>query len=333
MEINHLKEFVVLAQTGNFMEAAEILYSSQSSLSKHIKNIESELGVPLFDRTTRKVSISKYGQLLLPFAKQITELQDNYNAVLKSNLDTDQEMLTLGSIYGLAQYKITDVFVNFKKSRPHSTLNVIQGSSKDLTEMLRQRRFELAFIRDNDEVNDDIIKIPYAIDTIVAVLPITHPLAGQKMIPLRMLADENFLLAMPDTLPYILSIKACELSGFKPKIAYTDHGVEDLVDLVIKGIGISLILKQLVLYLSNPQIAIVDTTPCVYTQINLCHLKGAELSDAAKHFVQCAKSQRTNMDILGKQEALFPKESEKRKMVINMGEIAGTEEGPKDWLD
>ena len=45
-----------------------------------------------------------------------------------------------------------------------------------------------------DEVDDDFVKIPYVIDTMVAVLPITHPLAKQKTIPLRMLADENFLL-------------------------------------------------------------------------------------------------------------------------------------------
>ena len=51
MEIDYLREFVVLAQIGNFMEAADILYSSQSTLSKHVKKMESELRVPLFDRT------------------------------------------------------------------------------------------------------------------------------------------------------------------------------------------------------------------------------------------------------------------------------------------
>lgn len=140
MEINYLKESVVLAETGNFMEAANILYSSQSTLSKHIKSIELELGVPLFDRTTRKVRISKFGQLLLPYARQITELHDKYTSILRNSFETDHEILTLGSIYGLAQYKITDVLVNFKKSHPKSTLNVMQASSKDLTEMLRQRK-------------------------------------------------------------------------------------------------------------------------------------------------------------------------------------------------
>ena len=96
MEINYLKEFVVLAQTGNFMEAAEMLYVSQSTLSKHIKSIEVELGVSLFDRTTRKVTISKYGQLLLPYAQQIAELQEMYISALRTSLENEQETLTLG---------------------------------------------------------------------------------------------------------------------------------------------------------------------------------------------------------------------------------------------
>jgi LysR family transcriptional regulator, transcription activator of glutamate synthase operon len=290
MEINYLKEFVVLAQTGNFMEAADILFSSQSTLSKHIQSIEAELGVSLFDRTTRKVRISKFGELLLPYAQQIAELQDKYTAVLKSSLETDRDILTVGSIPALAQYKIIDIFVNFKKSRPQSTLNVMQAGSEELKEMLRHKKCELAFIRFTDEVDDDLEKIPYAVDTMVAVLPIVHPLAKQKTVPLRMLADEDFLLIEKQTYLYRLCISACKLSGFEPKIAFTDHKVGILVDLVIKGMGVALLMKQLALYVSNPKTAIVDISPSVSTQICLCHLKGVELSDAAKHFVLCAES-------------------------------------------
>ena len=292
MEIGYLKEFVVLAQTGNFMEAANILYSSQSALSKHVKSMESELGVPLFDRTTRKVRISKFGQLLLPYAKQITELQDQYTAILQNSLENDQEILTLGSIYGLAQYKITEVLVNFKKTRAQSTLNVMQASSKDLAEMLRQRKCELAFIRDMEDVDDEFVQISYFTDSIVAVLPITHRLASQKTIPLVTLKDEDFLLPLQQTMPYRLSMRACEQSGFEPRVAYNDPEMENLIDLVIKGMGVSLVLKQLVLYHSHPKIAIVDVTPSVSTQINLCYLKGVKLSDAARHFVLCMASQK-----------------------------------------
>jgi LysR family transcriptional activator of glutamate synthase operon len=288
MEISYLKEFVVLADTGNFMEAANILYSSQSTLSKHIKAIEMELGVPLFDRTTRKVSISKYGELLLPYARQITELQDKYTAILKSNLATDREVLNLGSIYGLAQYHITDALVKFKKSRPQSTLNVLQASSKNLAEMVRQQKCELAFIRDVEDPENEFAKIPYATDTIVAVLPINHALANQKMLPLRALANENFLLEVPDTMPYRLSVRACELAGFEPKVTVTDSDREYLIDLVSSGMGVSLMLKQILLHFSNPRVATVDISPNVSTEISLCYLKGVHLSETANHFLKCA---------------------------------------------
>lgn len=65
MEIKYLSEFVTLAKTKNYMEAADILYISQSSLSKHIQSIERELGVTLFDRSTRRVKLSADGNLLL----------------------------------------------------------------------------------------------------------------------------------------------------------------------------------------------------------------------------------------------------------------------------
>ena len=296
MEINYLREFAVLAQTGNFLEAADILYSSQSTLSKHIKSMEAELGVPLFERTTRKVRISNFGELLLPYAKQITELRDEYTAILKSIIESSQETLNLGSIHGLAQYKITDVLINFKKSRPQSTLNVIQGSSRDLKEMLRQRKCEIAFIRDIDDVEEEFVKIPYVTDTIIAVLPITHPLARRKTIPLRMLKDENFLLEVPNTMPYILSVKACELSGFEPKVVFTDIDRENLIEMVSKGMGVSLILKQLLAFYSNPNVTLVDISPNVSTQIDLCYPKGVKLSDAANQFMKCAEIQKSSFD-------------------------------------
>ena len=295
MDINHLRDFVILAQTGNFMEAAEQLYSSQSTLSKHIKSIEKELGVPLFDRTTRKVAISKYGQMLLPYAQKIVELQEQYNFILQGSLRTNEETLTLGSIPALAQYKITDVIVNFKKSRPQFMINVMQAGSQEMKELLRQKKIELAFIRYIDEVDDDFIKLPYAVDTMVAVLPTNHPLAGQKTISLQLLSDENFLLTAKQTMLYKLSISACQQCGFEPKVAYTDHNLENLAELVIKGMGVALLMKQLALHISSPKISIVDISPSITTQISLCYLKDAKLSPAAKHFLQCAKSQKSSL--------------------------------------
>jgi DNA-binding transcriptional LysR family regulator len=72
-----------------------------------------------------------------------------------------------------------------------------------------------------------------------------------------------------------------------------------LVDLVIKGMGVALLLKRLALYASNPRTSIVDVTPTVSTSISLSYLKDVKLSDAAKHFVECAGLR--SMELLAEQ--------------------------------
>jgi len=292
MEINYLREFVILASTGNFMEAANILYSSQSTLSKHLMKIESELGLPLFDRTTRKVAISEFGVLFLPIAKQIVELQDQYMALLQNRHEIDRETLTLGTIPALAEYKITDILVNFKKSRPQSTVNVIQAGTEELREMLWQKKCALAFTRDTDGAPEDLVVIPYTTDTMVAVLPSSHPLANQKNIELHSLASEDFLLSEKQTMLYNLSLEACKQNGFEPKVVLTDHKIENILDLVTKGLGIALMMKQSAIFSYRSEVKIVDITPPITTRINLCYLKGVELSPAAQHLIHCTEVQK-----------------------------------------
>ena len=72
MNTENLKEFIVLAETKNFWEASERLYMNQSTLSKHIKSLENDLGVALFTRTTRRVELTNYGEIFLPYAKSVT---------------------------------------------------------------------------------------------------------------------------------------------------------------------------------------------------------------------------------------------------------------------
>ena len=73
MDMETMEEFIHLAETCRFQETAALLHISQSSLSKHLKKLESELGVPLFDRSTRSVTLSAYGRAFLPFARRMAE--------------------------------------------------------------------------------------------------------------------------------------------------------------------------------------------------------------------------------------------------------------------
>ncbi len=109
MELNYIKEFVHLAEVGNFLSAAEDLYISQSSLSKHIKAIETELNTPLFFRTTKKITLTEAGSVFLKYATEIAKQQEDYKKALNDLLNRDANSVNIGVLPTMAQYDITDI--------------------------------------------------------------------------------------------------------------------------------------------------------------------------------------------------------------------------------
>jgi LysR family transcriptional activator of glutamate synthase operon len=81
VKLSYIKEFITLAETRKYRVAAKKLSISQASLSKHIKHVEWELGIPLFNRTTRKMELSEFGALMLPHARQIIDIEQEYMAI------------------------------------------------------------------------------------------------------------------------------------------------------------------------------------------------------------------------------------------------------------
>jgi len=287
MDIRYIKEFVVLSEIENYLEASESLFISQSSLSKHIKALEAELGVLLFDRTSRKVRLTEYGIIFLEYAKQIVGLQYQYTTALINKSNSFRHTLTIGSIPIMAPYNITDAIMKFKLDNKNFSVSLIEGDSHQLKGLLRQDKCELAFIREETGNDNDVefAKIPYTFDTLAAILPVYHPYANEAKLRLKQLQNEDFLLLQPGSVLYKLCQKACNEVGFNPKIVFTGQRAENIIDLIEKGMGISLLMKKTTSYLSNPKISIVDITPTISTQIKIYYKKNYILSTAAKHFI------------------------------------------------
>lgn len=310
MNIQYFKEFVVLAETQNYWEAAERLYLNQSTLSKHIKSMESDLGVPLFERTTRTVNLTEFGTALLPYAKSIVQIQFEYSAMLLQKKNYQNNLVTIGSIPSMAQYKITNLLLDFQKLHPECTPKVMEEDSVVLKKMLLQKKCELAFIRDSKNILEDeyfnentVERIPYLSDHLVAVLPKNHPLSGFLEITLRQLQNEKLCFLKENTLLYDLCRFACQEANFIPNIVFDSHRLDSILDMVTNGDCIGLLTNQHVKYPLNstfamePPFCTVKIVPAITTQISLCYLKHVKLSAAAKQFVEYYKSSAAQGDI------------------------------------
>ena len=299
MEISYFKDFVILAETQNYWAAAERLFIGQSSLSKHIKTLEKSLGAPLFDRTSRKVELTEFGKLMLPYAQSVSKLQYEYEAAAFNFLHQENEVLNIASVPVMAQYNITDILVRFQLDFPSVQINTHEADTLDVREWLLERKCELGFFRDSvaylehdPDKEARLTKVPFCQDRLVAILPKDHPLAGEKQIELNQLAREYFALIKKDTMPYTLCMRACREAGFVPEVLFTSHSLEAILDMVTKGSCVSLLFANHVAYPIDsvlsiaPPFAVVPVTPEIQTTVYLGHLKNTPLSPAAAHFVE-----------------------------------------------
>ena len=299
MNITYLKEFTVLAEVKNYWEASERLYINQSTLSKHIKSMEDELGVPLFTRTTRRVELTEYGEALLPYAQSITRAEFEYSATLMQMQEREKNLLTLGTIPTMTQYGITKLFLEFKKLYPESNVRFTEEDATQLPELLASRKCELILTRESrldfekNFLNDEqIVRIPYMKDHLIAVLNRNHPLASRRELSLRDLKDERFCMIKENSMLYNLCVDACHAANFIPKIAFTSHRLGSILDMVSNGEYVALLTNFHVKppemapsYSSEPLWVPVPITPQITTQLSLCYLKNAPLSKTAKNFV------------------------------------------------
>lgn len=269
MDINRFGEFAILAQSRTFLDAADLLFMSQSTLSKHIMSMERELGCTLIDRTQRHVTLTPQGETFLAYAQKIATLQHRYLSALRSDQTAPTEHITVGSIPIMAPYGITDAVIDFQQASPNYQVELIEGEGDKLKQMLLREDIDLAFIRDAGADEPEFKKIPFTSDRLVAVLPEDHSLARRDHLEVGDLRDENFLMLPQGSFVSDLVVNLCSEAGFSPRITFTGKRAENIISLVARGAGVSLLMRRPAESLAGGKVALVDIDPAITTQVRI----------------------------------------------------------------
>lgn len=291
MNIESIREFVVLAETRNFNETAERLFTTQSTVSKHLKQLEAELGTPLFTRTSRSVLLNKAGEIFLPYARKILDTQYEYTTALNNFIGSTASTLTIGSLPVMAQYKITDIIARFNRENRNISLRVLEAEAPELIPFLYEEKCELVFTRETPDLNDSLIRIPYSSDHLIALMPSSHPLAALRglTLSLEQLSHEPLIFIKEKTFLHDLCVQSCEQAGFSPNVVFSSHRIENIIDLVRKKMGIALLMEKQVMSFELPadEFYTAVITPDITSQISIIYRKDKKLSAAAQHFLRC----------------------------------------------
>ena len=190
MELRQLKYFITSADTLNFTEAARQCFITQSTLSQQIKQLETELGVQLFERIGKRVFLTETGRDFLPYARQTVADADYGVQRIKDIEDLKTGRLCIGTTFGLSAL-ITDAIARFSEQYPEVHLEVMFLKQDELIEAVRERKVDFALTFEMMEKDDLLTEQPVKTYHLCAIVSDQNPLAQQATVSPRQLADYN----------------------------------------------------------------------------------------------------------------------------------------------
>lgn len=199
MRITQIQFFLAAAEHKNFTKASKALYVTQSNLSQQIKLLEEELGVPLFFRFPRSVSLTPAGEDFYNYAKQTVNSIERIKYELKNHSDLVEGQLKFGIMWIFEYLPQSMQLQDFMKNHPSIKYQFMANGSSNLIKMLNSRDIDIAFVLDTDEIfkNPDIRVYKLDEEVYTALIPKTNPLAGKKSIRIEDLRGENIIMPAP----------------------------------------------------------------------------------------------------------------------------------------
>ena len=190
MELRQLKYFITSADTLNFTEAARQCFITQSTLSQQIKQLETELGVQLFERIGKRVFLTETGRDFLPYARQTVADAEYGVQRIKDMEELRTGRLCIGTTFGLSAL-ITDAIAHFSEQYPEIHLEVMFLKQDELIDAVRERKVDFALTFEMMEKDDLLTEQPVKTYHLCAIVSDQNPLAQQATVSLRQLADYN----------------------------------------------------------------------------------------------------------------------------------------------
>lgn len=238
MELRQIRYFVILAEELHFGRAAEKIPIAQSALSQQIKNLEEELDACLFHRDTHKVALTEVGEVFLKQAQKILAVIRETEEAVSQTVDG----LNMGFVEAAFYEVLPNLLRSFKQKYPLVEIIPHQLNSQAQIDGLKHEELDVGIVGTKmllPDVNYHLIRE----EAHYLAIPSWHPLAQQKEIRLKNLANENFVAIRRSAgaFYYDQFIQACMTNGFSPTIALTADRMQTLLAFVASGFGVALV--------------------------------------------------------------------------------------------
>jgi DNA-binding transcriptional LysR family regulator len=218
MEIRQLRYFVAIAETGGFGRAARSLNIVQAAVSQDIRRLERELGLRLFDRSTRHVRLTTAGARLLPEAEAVLQAVERTRRIA-ADLNAGRDGVVRLGVGRAFDHQVGELLTSLAAELPDIHIDPVRATRADRLAHVSGGDLDAAVVRDVRPPRD-LTATHLWTDQVLAVLPAAHPAAAQDAVPIAMLTGLTLRLAPRESNPpfHDLILRACEDAGPAPRM-------------------------------------------------------------------------------------------------------------------
>jgi len=258
MELRQLRHFVTLAEEMHFGRAAQRLYMTQPPLSSSIMRLEEDLGVRLFDRDSKHVTLTPAGSMLLVKAREIVFQAEKVREFAKAVSAGSAGRIEVGFTGTLLYRGLPAILSRFKADYPQIEVGLREIGSQEQMLTIREGRLDAGFIN-TPVAPAGLEHLVIYRECYMVCLPTSHRLAGEECVRLADLAGEPFVMfgrhSSPASYDHVISL--CDRAGFHPTTSVEVGQLLSVVAMVASGLGVAVVPKSV----SNARISGVVFLP------------------------------------------------------------------------
>jgi DNA-binding transcriptional LysR family regulator len=292
MELRHIRYFLAVAEERHFTRAAAKIGIGQPPLSQQIKDLEAEIGAPLFHRVAHGAELTSAGEAFLQAVKEMPTLADRATKAARRAARGETGSLRLGYTPSATfNAAVPSAIRAFRRAYPEVDLTLEEANTMPLVTGLREGTLDAVFVRPGTPDTEKLQLRRVAEEPVVIALAKRHPVAALEKIDLARLENDPFLLFSREIAPglYDTVVNACRKAGFEPIIGQVVPHMTGILNLVAAELGVSIVpasmMQVRVTGIAYRQIARQSPT----TWLALAYRRG-ETSPIVRNFVARAVS-------------------------------------------
>ena len=290
MELRRLRYFVAVAEELHFLRAAQRLHIEQSPLSRAIKDLEADLGVKLFDRTTRSTRLTRAGEVFLEEARRVLAAFAQARASARGAAKGRKGRLRIGFSEGVPQTRLSGLLARYRADADEVELKIAQMPFEQQVKALHtgslDAGFSFASVKRNGLQADAVW-----VDPVAAILPAEHPLAAKPEIEMKELTREPLVLCGGETGADRAQVEAAILAANdSPHIVDYAENQHVLLTLVGAGFGVGFVLAMQAETIQRSDIVVRPiASPPLLVRTFLLY-RSEDCSGPVAHFLEQARS-------------------------------------------